>query len=260
MKRRHLIFILLVFVAVPSCNIPSNAPSATETPPLPSQPTVDIPITGVTGAVNTPTQEVAATQVELEFPTATATSTPTMVLATPRDQPVNCRFGPDVSYAAVGALIVGRQAEVIGKNIDITWIYVRNPSDPSTSCWLSVDVVNIVGNVLLLPVVGPPEIMVTTIKVSIDPPAMNVACSAFPQIVAISADITTNGPLIVNWYCESSTGKTSDQKQILFEAGETKTVHDYYQVDQSGDYTIDVRSVPPNSQVGEATFKVICTP
>ena len=255
MKRRHLIFILLALSAASSCNMPAGAPTAT---PLP-QPTVDIPITGINTSVDPPTQ-AAETQIGLVFPTPTATFTPAVVLASPRDQPVNCRFGPDVSYAAVGALITGRQAEVIGKNIDITWVYVRNPSDPSTSCWLSVDFVNIAGNVELLPVVGPPEIMVTDIKVRIDPPAMNVACDAFPQSVVISADITTNGPLIVNWYWESSTGKISDQKQILFEAGGTKTVFDYYQVDQSGDYTIDVRSAPPNSQVGEATFKAICTP
>ncbi len=160
----------------------------------------------------------------------------------------------------IGALIVGRQAEVIGKNIDITWIYVRNPSDPSTSCWLFVDLVNVEGNLEMLPVVGPPEIMVTNIKVSVDPSAMNVACGAFPQSVIITAEITTNGPLIVIWYWESSTGQTSEQKQVLFEAGETKTVQDYYQVAQAGDYSIRVRSLPPNSQVGEATFKAICTP
>ena len=253
MKRRHLIFFLLVLVTISSCNLPASPPTE---PALP-QPTIDIPVTGV----NTPTLVPVETLVDvIVFPTPTLTPTPSMVLASPRDQPVNCRFGPDVSYTVIGALIVGRQAEVIGKNIDITWIYVRNPSDPSTSCWLFVDLVHVEGNLEMLPVVGPPEIMVTNIKVSVDPSAMNVACDAFPQSVIISAEITTNGPLVVNWYWESSTGQVSDQKQILFEAGETKTVQDYYQVPRAGDYFIDVRSAPPNSQMGEATFKAICTP
>jgi len=253
MKRRHLIFFLLVLVTISSCNLPSSPPTET---PLP-QPTIDIPVT----SVNTPTPVPVETLVdEIVFPTPTLTPTPSTVLASPRDQPVNCRFGPDVSYTVIGALIVGRQAEVIGKNIDITWIYVRNPSDPSTSCWLFVDLVHVEGNLEMLPVVGPPEIMVTNIKVSVDPSAMNVACNAFPQSVIISAEITTNGPLVVNWYWETSTGQVSDQKQILFEAGETKTVQDYYQVPRAGDYFIDVRSAPPNSQMGEATFKAICTP
>jgi len=133
---------------------------------------------------------------------------------------------------------VGRQAEVIGKNMDISWIYVRNPSDPSTSCWLFADLVNVDGSLDMIPVVGPPEIMVTDIRVRIDPPSMNVACNDFPQNVIISADITTNGPLVVNWYWESSTGLVSDQKQVLFQESETKTVQDYYLVPQAGDYSI----------------------
>ncbi len=237
--------------------MPASTPAPVETSVAISQPTIDIPVTGV----NTSTPVPVETLVEaILFPTTTVTSTPSTVLASPRNQPVNCRFGPDVAYAVVGALIVGRQAEVIGKNIDITWLYVRNPSDPSTSCWLYADLVNVEGNVEMLPVVGLPEIMVTDIKVRIDPPTMNVACNDFPRSVLISADITTNGPLVVNWYWESSTGAVSNQKQILFEAGETKTVQDYYLVPRSGDYTIQVRNAPPNSQVGEATFKAICTP
>jgi hypothetical protein len=157
-------------------------------------------------------------------------------------------------------LIPGRQAEVIGKNIDITWLFVRNPSDPSTSCWLSVDFIDVQGDVELLPVVGPPEIRVTTIEVRIEPAAMNVACEAFPQSVLISADITTNGPSVVTWRWESSAGHTSNEKQVLFESGGTKTVQDYYVVDRVADYSIQVKTILPNTAVGDANFRVICTP
>jgi hypothetical protein len=110
MKRRHLIFFLLVLVTISSCNLPASAPTEM---PLP-QPTDDIPVTGL----NTPTPVPVETRVDfLVFPTPTLTSTPSVVLASAREQPVNCRFGPDISYAVVGALIVGRQAQVIGKNI-----------------------------------------------------------------------------------------------------------------------------------------------
>ncbi len=257
MKRRHLIVSLLFLLIILSCNIPASAPTPTETLLSLSDPTVDIPVTGVKTFTPVPVETLVEAAL---FPTPTSTSTPSTVLASPRAQPVNCRFGPDIAYAVVGALILGRQAEVIGKNIDISWIYVRNPSDPSTSCWLFADLVNVQGNLEMLPVVGPPEIMVTDIQVRIDPPIMNVACDDFPQNIIISADITTNGPLVVTWYWESSTGAVSDPKEVLFEAGETKTVQDYYLVPQAGDYFIRVRNVPPNSQVGEATFKAICTP
>jgi hypothetical protein len=251
MPRRLWILTLILFTV--SCNLPGPQPTATPLPtwtPEPALATITFPITG--GTDSTPTEPA--------LPTQTASSTPSITLASARDQPVNCRFGPDISYAVIGALNPGRQAEVIGKNIDITWIFVRNPSDPSTSCWLSVDFINVEGNVDLLPVVGRPEIRVTEIEVRIDPPAMNVGCESFPQSVLISADITTNGPSVVIWQWESSAGRTSDQKQVLFESGATKTVQDYYVVDRVADYSIQVKTVLPNSAVGEANFRVICTP
>ena len=254
MKRRIIILVFLISIVLSSCTMPGTSPS-TDTPS--PQPTPNIPITGVT----TPTSIPIETLVDVaQLPTATLTSTPSVILAAPREQPVNCRFGPDISYAIVGALIVGRQAEVIGKNIDVTWVYVRNPSDPSNNCWLSVDFIELNGDTALLPVVGPPEIMVTDIQVSVDPSAMNVACDAFPQSVIISAEVTTNGPTIVTWFWESSVGVRSDQKQLLFEAGGTKLAQDFYQVDRAGDYSIQVGSILPNLRTGEATFKAICTP
>ncbi|HEX5838403.1 MAG TPA: SH3 domain-containing protein [Anaerolineales bacterium] len=254
MKRRIIFLFFLISIVLSSCNMPGAGPSIDTPSP---QPTQNIPITGVT----TPTSIPIETLVDVaQLPTATLTSTPSVILAAPREQPVNCRFGPDISYAIVGALIAGRQAEVIGKNIDVTWIYVRNPSDPSNNCWLSVDFIELNGDTALLPVVGPPEIMVTDIQVSVSPAAMNVACDAFPQSVIISAEITTNGPSIVTWFWESSVGVRSDQKQLLFEAGGTKLAQDFYQVDRAGDYSIQVGSTLPNLRTGEATFKAICTP
>ena len=253
MKRRLSTVVLVVFIAVSSCNYPETPTPDTGSP----QPTLEVPSTGATSPIAIPSETPIA---DLVLPTATYTSTPSITLASPREQPVNCRFGPDISYAVIGALNLGTQAEVIGKNIDITWLYVRNPSDPSTNCWLSVDFINVRGNVDLLPVVGLPEIMVTRVQVAVEPVAMNVACDAFPQNVVISAEITTNGPSVVAWYWESSEGKASPQKQVLFEAGGTKTVQDYYQVDRAGDYSVQVKTALPNITTGEATFKAICTP
>jgi len=217
---------------------------------------LDTPSSSISILTPVPTE----TLVSLELPTVTPTSTPNVFLASPRDQPVNCRFGPEISYAVIGALILGRQAEIIGRNADSTWWYVRNPSDPSTSCWLSADFVQTVGNVEALPVVGPPERMVTSIKVSIDPPSMNVACDAFPQVVIISAEITANGPSPVVWHWKSSTGVTSPDKSLLFEQGDTKTVQDYYQVNSVNDYVVTVETILPNIMTGQSNFKVVCTP
>lgn len=240
-------FWLLAFIFLTiSCNYPGTQSTATPLSTLTPAPLIESTAT--------------ATATEAILPSETPSSTPEITLASARQQPVNCRFGPDVSYAVVGALNPGRQAEVIGKNIDITWLFVRNPSNPSTSCWLSMDFIDVEGSVELLPVVGPPEIMVTRIEVRVEPAAMNVDCDALPQSVVISADITTNGPSVVTWQWTSSAGYTSSEKQVLFESGGTKTVQDYYVVNRVADYSVEVKTMLPNTAVGDANFRVICTP
>lgn len=252
MRRRLLIFVLVLVIGLSSCTLP-----VTTATPL-SQPTPVILPTNTASPTAIPIETLLAAA---EPATVTPTSTPSISLASPKEQPVNCRFGPDTSYAVIGALIIGRQAEIIGKNADVTWLYVRNPSDPSTNCWLSVDFINVTGNVDLLPAVGPPEIMVTNIEVRVEPPAMNVACDDFPQSVIIVARISTNGPSIVRWNWQSSAGKRSaGDRDILFEEAGTKTVQDYYQVDSANNYSITVGTLLPNLVAGSTTFKVTCTP
>ena len=249
---RWWVTVVAIFFGLSSCNLP--APQATETSLTP--PMLDTP----TSSITTPTLTPVTTPLSFELPTTTLTPTPSVFLASPRGQPVNCRFGPGISYAVIGALIIGRQAEMIGRNSDSTWWYVRNPSDPSTSCWLSAEFVQTVGNVESLPVVNPPEIMVTGVQVRVDPPVLYVACDAFPQVVIISADITASGPSTVVWHWASSTGVVSPDKQIVFAAGDTKTVQDYYRVTAVNDYRIQVQTTLPNIMTGQASLKVICTP
>lgn len=187
MKRR--LWILVLVSILTSCNLTALEPTTTpHSTPMPASPTT---------AFSTPTLIPIETLLAIDTPTRVPTPTSSLILAAPRDQPVNCRFGPEISYAIVGALISGRQAEVIGKNADATWWYVKNPSDPSTNCWLSADFVVVTGNVESLPVVGPPEIGVTNIRVRVDPVAMNVGCNAFPQTFTVIGQITANGPTIV---------------------------------------------------------------
>lgn len=254
MRNRFWIAVITAIIGVSSCNLPASPTTETATSTL--APLLDTP----TLSSPTPTPVPFETLVNLELPTVTPTSTPSVFLASPRDQPVNCRFGPATSYAVIGALIVGRQAEIIGRNDDSSWWFVRNPSDPSTSCWLSAEFVDTVGDVQSLPVVKPLENMVTNINVSIEPSVMNVACDALPQTVTISAQITASGPATVVWHWSSSVGVVSPDKEILFIAGDTKTVQDYYQVNRVSDYIVQVQTTLPNIVTGQASFKVVCTP
>lgn len=256
MRSHFWIAFMIALIGVSSCNLPAS--QTTETPVSISTltPLLDTP----TSSSPTPTSVPVETLVSLELPTITPTFTPSVILASPKDQPVNCRFGPATSYAVIGALLLGRQAELIGRNTDSTWWYVRNPTDPSTSCWLSAEFVQLTGDGQSLPVVGPPEIMVTGISVSMEPAVINVACDALPQTAVITAHITSSGPSTVIWHWSSSSGVVSPDKQLLFEVGDTKTVQDYYQVNHVSDYIIQVQTTLPNIVTGQASLKVVCTP
>lgn len=254
MRNHFWMVVIALNLGLSSCNLPTSQP--TDVP-------ASIPATGLDTPISSPfvlTPVATETLPSLELPTITPTSTPSVFLASAKDQPVNCRFGPAVSYAIVGALILGRQAEIIGRNEDSSWWYVRNPSDPSTSCWLSAEFIQTVGDVQSLPVVNSPVIMVTNVQVLIDPPVTNVACDAFPQVVTITARITASGPSTVVWHWQSSTGIVSPDKEVLFIVGDTKTVQDSYQVNGVNDYIVQVQTTLPNIMTGQASFKVVCTP
>lgn len=238
MRKRHLIFVIVI-LSLTACNFPSGR--ATQTP--------------------APTPLPTGTRTASPRPTATFTATSSLSVAIALDAPVNCRSGPATSFTVIGELRPGRQAEVIGKSVDLAWWYVKNPSDPSTSCWLFADLVSIEGGVESLPVVSPPEVTVTGVTVSVEPPVMNVACNAFPRLVTVNVEISVSGPAVVTWrWEERSTGDISDEQSVLFEVGGTKTVQVLYQVRGARDYTMIVRTLQPNEQTGQTTFKAICTP
>jgi hypothetical protein len=253
MRNQLWIVIAAFALTATSCNLTSV--SQTTATPLPTS-TLDTP----TLSVPTPTLVPIETLLAIDTPTRVPTATPSITLASPKGQPINCRFGPGVSYAIVGALDLGRQAEMIGRNPDSSWWYVKNPSNPSTVCWLSAEFVNTVGNVEALPVVGPPEIGVTNIRVTVEPPAMNVACNAFPQSVSVTAQVTANGPAIVTWRWETSTGEDFKEQVLLFESEGTKSVQYYYLARSATDYWIRLHVLLPNDVSGGANFKVTCTP
>jgi len=236
-----------------------NLPSATETPALASHtPVVATP----TEIISTPT--LIPIETLLALPTATfvptIAPTPRLALASPINQPVNCRFGPSPAYAVVGGLDVGGQAETVGKNIDVTWWYVKNPSDPSTYCWLSASVVEVTGNVETLPVVAAPPAQVSNIQVNVEPASMNVSCSAFPQYVTATAAITTNGPATVLWRWETSEGEAFDKDPLLYLEGSSQPVLLYYKVSAAKDYWIQIHILAPNDTTGRQIFKATCVP
>jgi len=160
----------------------------------------------------------------------------------------------------VGGLEVGGQAEIVGKNIDVTWWVVKNPSDPSTYCWLAASVIDAVGNLDSLPVVKAPLALVSNITVNVNPASMNVPCASFPQYVTATAEITTNGPATVTWRWETSEGEMISKDPLLYLEGRSQPVLIYYKVNAAKDYWIQVHILSPNDIIGQAIFKATCVP
>ena len=123
--------------------------NATESSPVQSNST-STPL-----ATFTPIQIPTSTQTKSASPTPTSTATP--------DKPVvsvsldtNCRTGPGKAYDIVGALLVGGSTEVTGKNSSSGYWIVKNPDNPSSTCWLWGEYATVAGNQSLLAEVSAP--------------------------------------------------------------------------------------------------------
>jgi len=252
MKRRFG-FVFALCILLTACNLRTQ----TTVTPL-STPTVVSP----TVTFSTPTLIPIETLLARATPTfvPVPSATPRLSIASPLAQSVNCRYGPSTAYAVVGGLEVGGQAEIVGKNIDVTWWVVKNPDDPSTYCWLSADLIEAVGNLEALPVVDAPLAQVSNIQVNFEPPSLNVPCGSFPQYVTVTAAITTNGPSTVTWRWETSEGEVFDKDPLLYLEGSSQPVLLYYRVNAAKDYWFQVHILSPNDTTGRAIFKATCVP
>jgi len=251
MNHRFWIVFLLCVIVTTACNMPSQTTSTPLTTPVIDTPSPTLP---------PPTLIPIETLLARATATFVPTATPRLAIAAPLDQPVNCRYGPSTAYGVVGALELGGQAEIVGKNIDVTWWVVKNPSDPSTYCWLAASVIDASGNLDALPVVEAPPAQVSNIQIRIDPPSLNISCAAFPQYVTVNADITTNSPTTVAFRWETSEAETISADSLLFLEAGTQSAFIYYKIPAAKDYWIQVHILSPNDTTGRVTFKATCVP
>lgn len=177
MKYRKFLLLSLAAMLVFACNLPAPTPAAL-TPGI---------------ATFTPT-------------TIPVTFTPigsTVPFATPNDGPLNCRSGPGTNYQVLVVLGGTQSAEVVGKNPDGTWWYVKNPFLDGTFCWVINIYVNVTGDTSQTAVVGVPATptnsasSVIAVDMTIDPTdTIHVAgCNGPIQEITVNAKIQTNGPM-----------------------------------------------------------------
>lgn len=116
--------------------------------------------TSVTGTESTAaTEEPGEAPEEAATPTMTLTPLPPETPSTPYisvSVDTNCRTGPGQVYDYVGALLVGEEAEVVGRESTGRFWYIRNPDNVTSYCWVWDQYATIRGDTSMLPILTPP--------------------------------------------------------------------------------------------------------
>lgn len=118
-------------------------------------------------------------------PTPAATPTPQGVVATITRAVQNVRSGPGLNYDVIGQLSQGEQVQVIGANLDFSWLVIQFRGQQG---WISRAILDTFGSLNSLPIVNPPP-------TPTPPPSPTVP--PLPDIVLDSAFVTPS-PIIPN--------------------------------------------------------------
>jgi len=160
------IIITITLLSLTGCNLPVSEQDtfqtsvagtvAAENATLPSAEPVDIHLP----PPEMPTPTLTATLNPTFTPTITLspTITPTSTLEAPMvsvSTNTNCRTGPGTVYDIKGALLVGEQAEVVGKGEFGNYWIIKNP-DGSGECWLWGNYATVTGPTDGLTIYTPP--------------------------------------------------------------------------------------------------------
>ncbi|MBI5962430.1 MAG: hypothetical protein HY863_03050 [Chloroflexi bacterium] len=232
--KRLILLIVILSTWLSACNFKSPTPAVTSTP--------------TTAPSATPR------------PASTLTAVPLEVTLHVKSELINCRFGPGTAYVLLNELHRDQFARVAGRNDSSTWLYIRDPGNPGGFCWVSADVVEAQGQVDQLPVTLPPFVTVTDVSLRVEPSRIVVNCSQFPQTVFFEAQVTANGPTLLTWRWEASTGVSSNDGTLIFEEAGTQVINDYYQIGAPNDYWVKLHVLTPNEMVEQVNFPVSCTP
>lgn len=241
MRPRVWIVSLTLIVGLAGCRLPADEEPFTPAPvPVPSS-TQTLP------PVATPTK----------LPTLTPRPPNLYVMA--RELPVNCRFGPGTIYEVIDGLQPFQSALVAGKDNTGLWWYVHNPNNPGAMCWASASATDFEGDTESLPVVDPPLVTVDKLEVRAEPPRVTVGCEAFPQYILLVAEISTNGPALVTWRWEMSTGEATQVGTLIFEKADTQVVQKSVVVYSPNDYWGQLHVDAPNEIITQVKFIANCT-
>ncbi len=203
-----------------------------------------------------PSQTITSLPSETALPTTTTTPLVPIVMA--RDVAINCRYGPGTNWEAVSALILGTQAEIVGKNsgLNYTWWYINDPLNPGKFCWVAVDVSTAYGNLNLIPVVAAPEVSVTDVTVRTGVEFQN--CGG-QNPVTPRGTIKTNGPatVVYQWEISGDAHLTTPANTLVFDSSLSRNISDPGLIAlDCGDYTLKLQVTSPNDVSAQDRFSV----
>lgn len=188
------------------------------------------------------------------------TPTPVEISAQVTVELANCRFGPGTVYMSLNEIPEGRRLTAVGRNETATWRQVEDPLNPGGHCWVSAAVIEEDGDAARLPVVPPPFVTVTKLTLRVEPNRVVVDCDDFPQTVFFEAEITVNGPTVMTWQWEASTGAASDVGTLFFEESGTQVINEFYRVNAPNEYWVRLKILTPNEMAEQVAFPVSCNP
>jgi len=189
-------------------------------------------------------------------PTPTLVEIPVQVNA----EVANCRFGPGTVYQTMNEVRGGRLLNAVGRDAASTWWQVEDPINPGGYCWVAAEVTTLQGTTEQLPIVDAPFVSVTKVDLRVEPNRIVVNCNDFPQTVFFEANITANGPTLLNWQWEASTGVTSDVGTLIFEESGTQVINEFYRINAPNEYWVKLKILSPNQMEEQVTFPVSCNP
>jgi len=265
MKCRVIIaaFIIPILLFTSACNLQVAGPSSGNVVPPAEVQTMSVQ-TGIANAL--------AGTLTAMVPTFTPSpsNTPTLSgLLVSVSLATNCRTGPGQAYDMIGALDVGKSAEVVGKDAYNQYWIIENPHNPGT-CWLWGQYATVTGDTSQLPVIAAPptptpiptpktEPVVTNLAITVGTSAFHDPQCHFSQSLTVKA--TTNGPAkihhYIKYYLNGIEYATLGPNVTTVLAAGTLTLSTATQTGNScGTWVYKVFVTSPNSKTSQVSFTV----
>lgn len=158
-KRLVIAVLVLAIITVACGTTTAQAPATPDLAALQAavQQTLDFQNTvnaQLTQAAPPPVQIPTTSPPTQQPPTIQSTSSVPMLTVS---LDTNCREGPSAQiWKAIGAVVVGQKAEIVGVYTKGHWYIVKNPKNPNERCWVTDQYATVEGDTSLLPKIPVP--------------------------------------------------------------------------------------------------------